>query len=233
MDAGKRRYQRFSVDKLGMHSTAVFASDIEVSDINLLGARIKSTERPRVGSDYLIKFVKEGTLSPLKCTVVWEKLSETIQKTDGESIPVFAAGIEFRDINSDRMYKLRDFIGRFTLTDEQRFAYEKGLQGVRFKIHAREMALLCREENYTVKKISLCGMLIETGAAMKVDKQYPMELFLPNDNFPISFTGRFASCIPVSQKTEDRFNAGIEFIDISENDRSRLSNFILFSFGYL
>jgi Tfp pilus assembly protein PilZ len=231
MNIEKRQYKRFVVEELSIHAKTLFTAGVDIMDISSSGACIKGQKNLKIGSNYLIKLENESILLPLKFTVIWSKFSGSQKKSDGDIMPVYITGIEFKDISPDKNEKLWNFIGRFTLTNEQRFGHEKRLRTLRFKIHTDETALIDCEERCIVKKISIGGILVETNYRIKIESRLPMELLIPNNSFPLKFHGRIASCIEIPDKKLKRFDVGIEFMDMEDHVRSNLSKFIQFLSG--
>jgi hypothetical protein len=203
-----------------MHAKTIFSSEIEILDISLKGARIQGRKSLKIGGNYQIKFRHEGEPLSFHCTVVWEKLTEAIKQTSGETVPVYIAGVEFTDVFSDKT------LGLFKFVDKCLISYEQRIGGVRITIDRKERSQLDHEESYNVKKISLAGMLIETEEELQLEGRFPMKLFLPDASPPIEFQGRIASCIKTPHEKTKGVDIGIEFLDMAENDKSRLNNFI-------
>ncbi|MHA1941312.1 MAG: PilZ domain-containing protein [Candidatus Hodarchaeales archaeon] len=221
----KRRYKRFLIEQMDIHAKTIFATEVEMLDISICGARMKVPQNLKIGCVYFIKLENESYSFRLKCTVMWEKLSGSLKNKDGEFIPVYTAGIKFNNVYSDELKKLKDFIGEFEIPQEQKFGDEKRLNAMRVKFYTKESNLLNYQETYTVKLLSLGGILIETNIEFRIDERFPMELFLSNDNYPLKFQGRIASCIEILDKKPKQYNIGVEFLDITENDLSRLSEY--------
>jgi len=80
-------------------------------------------------------------------------------------------------------------------------------------------------ERYRVKKISVGGMLIETENAAVRESRFPMEVCLTKEN-SIMFHGRVASCIRIPGNVPERYDIGIEFLDMKQQDRESLAEFI-------
>lgn len=214
----KRRFTRFSVEEMGIHAKASFAAEFELLDISLGGARIRGTKSLKVGGNYTLKLECEGTLLPLDCTVVWEKLSGSVKGEEGESIPLYTAGVEFKDIFTEKFGGLIRFLRDWKILDEQR------LKGLRIRILGRRRAVVNYEETYPVRLISFGGMLVETDRKFEVEKRLPMALLLPGEETALEFKGRVASCL--RGRKEGCFDIGIEFMEISEEDKKRLEGFL-------
>jgi Tfp pilus assembly protein PilZ len=79
-------------------------------------------------------------------------------------------------------------------------------------------------EDFMVKMLNLGGVLMEGGHLHEFNRTLLMEIALP-DNVRISLTGRVTSCLPVKAK-DGRYDVGIEFISMIEQDRTKLKKFI-------
>ncbi len=227
MRTQKRRYKRYRVDGLDIHAKTVFSAEVELINVSMTGAYLQTFNKLRIGCNYLIWLNNEGILLPLMCTVRRLLSSEIRPEQSGRVLSIYKAGIEFLDSDAETTAKVRDFIGRHKLSREQKFAFEKRFDRMRYELPKRTTAHLNYEEIHTVKTISLCGMLIETKYKFGQDKSVPMELFLPNE-VPIKFLGRVASCVSRTDTYQKPVDTGIEFLDMPEPDKSRLGRFITY-----
>jgi c-di-GMP-binding flagellar brake protein YcgR len=80
-------------------------------------------------------------------------------------------------------------------------------------------------EDYRVIMLSLAGMQIESGHHLELKSKLQMEMTLP-ENVRISLTGRVTCCVAEEDDKGLRHNIGIEFIEMSEQDRTELKKFI-------
>jgi hypothetical protein len=69
-------------------------------------------------------------------------------------------------------------------------------------------------------------MLIETDQNFPEEKTFSLELLLQKDKNPILCRSRVASCSEITRNKEKRYNIGVEFVDISKDDKLRLKGFI-------
>jgi hypothetical protein len=76
-----------------------------------------------------------------------------------------------------------------------------------------------------VKEISLSGMLIQTEEALETESMIPMGLSLKADN-PVNFIGRVASCRMAGDTGQAPYEIGVEFTDLTDEDRTLLKVFI-------
>jgi hypothetical protein len=222
----KRQYKRFIVDGMNIYAKMIFSSEIEILDISTGGARIKSTENLKLGSSILIIFENKKIQFPIMCTVIWEKLSGSINNAYGEFVPVYESGIKFKDIYSDKLVRLKDFIRLSGIAYEDSLINEYGPSALRFKIKTNEKALINYPKTSTVKKLSFGGMLVGTNYDIQVERRYTMGIFLPNEFLPIKFPGRIASRIDLPESESQRFDVGIEFLNMAARDKTKLSKFL-------
>lgn len=231
MNEGKRRYRRykrFIVENMDIHAKALFAMEVKLFDISTGGACIKATKILKLGGKYLIRLESDGKLLPLQSTAIWANLSESVKNARGEFMPVYKSGIAFKDTSSDKLVKLKDFIRVSGIPNEQRLSDKYRPSALRFKIYTNEKAVLNYPKTFTVKKVSLGGMLVETNYEIQIESRFLMALFPPDENLPIKFQGRIASCIEIPDKKSKNFDIGTEFLNMADNDRARLSKFIQF-----
>ncbi|MEW6001887.1 MAG: PilZ domain-containing protein [Nitrospirota bacterium] len=215
----KRRYKRVAVE--GIHGNMIFASNAKIFNISLGGVAIEINKRLTIGNEYTLKLQsKEGHID-LKGVVVWSVLGSSVKDSRGDVIPIYQAGLKFTDVLTDKMSRLIEFIEKHKVSDEIR--PDERLRGLRFKIHTEEEAFL--NYSYSVKKISLGGMLIETSQALDIENRFPMEIFLQDDK-SINFVGRVASCREIADTFPKQYDIGIEFVEMSDEDRKSLESFI-------
>jgi len=226
MNIGKRRYKRFVLENMDIHAKTLFTVGIDLLNISMSGACIASQKSLKFGDKYLIKLESEGMHLSLPCVVIWESLCCSVKNSGGEFIPVYKTGLAFKDMTSDKVVELKDFIRMSGIPNVQRLSNEYRSSALRFAVHANEKAVLLYPKTAPVKKVSLGGMLLELYNGVQVEKKFPMALFLPNEALPVRFRGRVASCIAIPDRRPKRFDIGVEFLDMAEYDRSRVSKFL-------
>ena len=105
----KRKYKRFKLNDREVNGKMVLATEVKVVDISISGISLKANRRLNIGSDYTLKLEGSKTIS-LRGTVVWCSLIETRKGTQGEMIPIYSAGMQFKDMSTERMTELQYFI---------------------------------------------------------------------------------------------------------------------------
>lgn len=226
ISTGKRRYKRFAVEDMALHAKTLFTTEVELLDVSMTGACIVAKKSLKSGDQHLLKLHSKGTVFTLQGVVVWVTLSGSVKNVREEIVPVYRAGIMFKSLSSDKLVKLKDFMRTFGTPDGEKVLDEYPPTALRFRINASENAVLYYHKTSPVKKISLGGMLMEGYNGIKLEWRAPMALFLPNGNAPLKFRGRVASCIEFRGRRSRHYDIGIEFLDMPEDDKSRLSEFL-------
>ena len=226
MHTWTRRYERFAVEDMALHAKTLFAIEIELLDVSMTGACIAARKSLKPGDHHLLRLHNKGTAFTLQGSVVWITSSGSVKNAREEAVPVYKAGIIFKNVSSDALVKLKDFMRTFGVPDGEKVSDRYPPTALRFRIKATEQAVLYYHKTSPVKKISLGGMLLEGYNGIKLEWKAPMALFLPNDNVPLKFSGRVASCIEIPGRRSRHYDIGVEFLDMPEDDRSRLSEFL-------
>jgi c-di-GMP-binding flagellar brake protein YcgR len=219
----RRRFKRFTLRVLEIHGRMMAATEVKVDDISIGGIRLRADRRLNIGSEYVLKLEDKNKVISLKGVVVWSSLSEARGGVHGEIVPIYTAGLKFINISADKITQLLDFIEEHK--KEEIYVMGSTRLNVRFHISDPKKASLNYPARYKVKKISLGGMLIECTQALEVESRIPMELSLQDDT-PITFVGRIASCQAAEEGDPKPYNIGIEFLDLTRKDNEMLTTFI-------
>jgi hypothetical protein len=224
----KRRYQRLIVEVKEIKGEMMFAKDVEIIDISVGGILIKSDKRLNPGSEHMIKIKHKDKVVSVRSIVVWSLLSGSQKDRRGELILKYTAGMQFINVPNEIINKIAHFIeehkekedktGYIPISSEQRLY-------VRYHMATSEKATLDFKESCKVKQISLSGILIESEHAQEIEDRLQMQIFLSEDE-PINLLGRVASCRLTSDKEPKRFDIGIEFSEMSNQDDAILKAFV-------
>jgi hypothetical protein len=212
----KRKFPRFSVS--GIQGRVSFSTSVEILNLSLGGVAIKADRRLELGQVYLLRLDLGDRELDVEGIAVWSKLSG-LAEVDGGSVPEYSAGFRFTDVLTEKVQDLVDFIDRNKGGEEER------VTGIRFQIGRAEKATLDTDEECEVKLISRSGMLIQAQRRFDVEGVYAIQI-LPPDGQPIRLRGRVASQFESSQGFLTRYDLGIEFVEMAEEDRRRLEAFI-------
>lgn len=211
-----RHYKRFVVE--GIEGTLMFTTDIEVLNISINGIALRSKRRLEIGREYTLKLEYKDKTVSMTGVVVWSVLSELHRDRNAENVPFYKVGMRFSDVVSSKMAILLDFIENYKIRPDLRL-------NLRFDVRAPDKAVLGGPHDYSVKKVSKGGMLIETDIPLDLEERLTMQVSIDGHD-AIRFIGRIASCIEIADALPKHFDIGVEFIDMAEDDRKRLEEFI-------
>jgi Tfp pilus assembly protein PilZ len=215
-----RKYNRYTVDDI--HGKVLYASDLTFINISMDGAAIETTQRLIIGREYSLNLkFGEDTLT-IKGRVAWSRLSYSTIQRSGDISPVYKTGIQFLNILNESSLNLIKFIETHKVE-----GVEKRVLGVRFKIDQPDDAIIDMSVDYQIKSLSLSGMLIETNHPFDIDSQHGMYIDIEDlEKQRLSVNGRVVNCTDL--KTDDivKYNVGIEFININEEDMASLKNLL-------
>jgi hypothetical protein len=108
----KRGNKRFRLEGLDVKGKMMFASKIEIIDISIGGISLRADRRLNIGRGYVLQLEDKKKVISVKGVVAWSLLSGSIGRQGGESIPEYTAGMEFRDVSTEKIVDLLDFIER-------------------------------------------------------------------------------------------------------------------------
>jgi hypothetical protein len=213
----KRKFKRYDVDSV--HGRLLYSSDINILNISMDGAAIATSQRLAFDREYSLKLKFEDTFLVLKGKVVWSVLSHSKTQENGEVIPIYKAGIKFINILTDAASPLISYVEK-----GRAHSPEKRILGVRFRESLHEGSEIDLSCGYEIKRISLSGMLIETEAELACDSRQNMEINL--NGKLINVVGRIANVAKTKTDGPERFETGIEFLEISEMAMGSLRAYI-------
>ena len=99
----RRRYKRFKVDLIDIDGKMVFASNVKIIDISLGGISLKADRRLNIGSEYTLTVSSKGKVFSTKCIVVWSFIKESIEDPRGNIVPIYTAGMLFKDASNKKI----------------------------------------------------------------------------------------------------------------------------------
>jgi hypothetical protein len=218
-----RRHPRFRLSAAELNGQMTFASEVSILDIGLGGVSVRADKRLNIGGTYLLKLDGPRQSLSLRCEVAWARFSGTRRSDDGESTAIYTAGMKFVDLapeHAGALQLLIDTLAPDAVPDDgDRRSYP------RFPPKPPGLALLDFPADYTVRTISLGGMLIQCPSPIDPESRIPMQLVLQGGQV-IEFQGRVVSCQPAPSGDVASYYAGIEFIGLAEDGRTALAAFI-------
>jgi hypothetical protein len=218
-----RRHKRYYLDLNDLKGKMSLSDKVEILDIGLGGVAFKADRRLNPSREYMIKLQDKGNTLNVRGTIVRSELNGIEARANGESVSIYAAGMQFKDGSADQV---TDFLKSIvqnqketaSLPEERRF-------NVRFEITDLNENILSYPAHFNVKTISLSGMLIQSDQALGIESNVPMKLSL-NDGTSVNFIGRIVSCHMKKDEGQTHFDIGSEFTDLKDKDKALLQKFI-------
>jgi len=103
---GKRGHERFLVEGLEIKGKMMFAARVKILNISLSGVAIETDKRLDIGSEYSLTIEdRDGVLS-VKGVVVWSRVNGHERGLGGHMIPIYIAGMKFRDPINEGIEKI-------------------------------------------------------------------------------------------------------------------------------
>ena len=218
----ERRYPRYAVREMDVRAHLLFAEEIDLCNLSLSGACVRTLEEPHLGEKCLLRIRDEKISRAIRCLVIWKREISSNDSTNKK----YTAGLKFYDMASDDIVLLKDYMRNSGTPIETEITDEFNPSLLRFSFATSTKAVLKCPRALNVKTISLGGMLIESERAPKIEGRYLMKLPLPRESKPIRIKGRVACVIPWKESRNPRFDIGVEFLTMDEPDKVRLNSFI-------
>jgi curved DNA-binding protein CbpA len=222
----RRRHQRFKLESCEVSGEMFFASEVVVLDISMSGIALHVNKQLKVGKEYLINLQNGERTISVKATVVRSFLAESRTTEKGEIMPIYMVGMEFIQMSDEKAREIAEFIESHRINDHKEDnadETDEKRRNERYKIETNGKTILDFHELYTIKVISLSGMLIESSQQLNTEDRIQMQIVLPPNN-AIPFLGRIVSCTRIDDKQE-RYDIGIEYIEMSDEHRAVLKGF--------
>ncbi|MDX1632046.1 MAG: PilZ domain-containing protein [Thermoanaerobaculia bacterium] len=217
MSRENRRHKRYEVQDV--EGRLAYNVDAKVLNISLTGMAIETRTMLQIGGDYWLRIPQEDGSLRVKADVKWCHLVGTTKLEDGEVVPQYKAGIDFRSILEDKAREMLDFIEKNVIVE-----LDQRLFG-RFHLEEDETVDLDADAEFAVRKISLSGMLIETEFVPELDQVLDLELRTNGVEPVIEARARVAH-VDREAAGADRIQVGVEFQDLSDEAREKIEHII-------
>lgn len=219
-----RRHKRFKLNLYDLSSKMSLIGEVEILDISVVGVAVKADRKLNIGKEYMITLKSEGKHIKMNGVVVRSELSGIEERVDRGEVTVYSAGILLKDESADKMKHFLDSIDdnkKSQLPVQPSWYYSD----IRFTITTPDEKVLTLPTQFGVKDISQSGVIIITDHQLKIDSMVLMELSVSSCN-PVSFMGKVVSCRKKQNKGLLDYEIGVEFSDLTDQDRLLLISFI-------
>jgi hypothetical protein len=145
-----------------MNGQISLSDKVEILDISLGGIALKVDRRLNIGREYLLKLREDEKTLEVKCIVARTDLSGIEQRANGESVSIYTTGMIFKEGSTDRIAEFLKPIQQHKQMNETNDPDRR--VDVRFLIGGPMDTMLSYPAEFTLKTISLSGMLIGRAA---------------------------------------------------------------------
>lgn len=213
----RRRHHRHDVQGVSGHLHLSF--EAKILNLSFDGMALETHGWLSVGRCYSFELRHGQECLELEGTVAWCRLVGTV-RIEGESVPVYRAGVHFEDILSEKARQVRIFLehnawrrvestrafGRFLLRNE-------GTVGVDFR------------KEFEVRRLSLSGMLLTSNLVPELQTQFDLELRL--DDQVLKAAAQVAHVRRLDEEGGgERAEIGVEFVALGDDERRMLEKLL-------
>ncbi len=223
MQHEKRRHTRFSLDSVKINGKMILADKFEIIDISAGGMALKTDRLLNIGKEYVIRLGSKQKSIDVKARVVRCELSTIERGSDEEGITIYTAAVMFQDVSQQA---ITEFINSSEQVRKEHPVADNRRSHVRFYIVAPGETTLQFPAEFTVKKISMTGMLIESELPLPKESKVPMGLSLQESEPPATFTGRVASCQKTERQEPPNYEIGVEFTELVQKNKQVVETFV-------
>ncbi len=209
-DHERRRSRRVALPDT--HGSLVVSLDGRVLDISVAGMAIETNSRLSPHHRIALRIAKGPELLQLEGRVVWCFLQGTRAAENGETIPLYRAGIEFSGVLADGARSLLSFLEAHAIV-----TLETRIFG-RFRIENSSVAVSSTAE-FEVRAINLHGMAVETLLRLDPDVVCDVELRLPERT--LACRARVVGSRALIPGREI-YEVAVEYLDLTAEDRELL-----------
>lgn len=199
----KRRFKRYEVQ--GIPGTLVLNFEARVLNLSLTGLSLATHSPLRAGTRYALRVPRNGELR-FNATVRWCRLVGTEKNSREEVVPVYHAGLDFRDDLDAHARELLSFIESHVVVE-----LERRLAG-RFTVSEDTALDIGARGDFVARRLSRSGMLIETDIVP--ESGAVLQLEVRHERHPWKTGARVAYVAPATGG--EKAQIGIEFLDLSE-----------------
>jgi hypothetical protein len=207
MGQERRKFKRYKIPEVT--GSLLFECTGQLVNVSLSGIAVECSQRLVVDRPYRFAIAFDDQRLDLAGRVIWCQGSEDSR---------YRAGLEFLDVWTPQAQQLLKLIQTKVLADLDTRLVR------RFQSQSPGTVRLTSDYDFLVKCISLSGMEIETDLQPSLDEVYELEVSLRKSTLAVK--GRIANVRQDGPRTGQLHQIGVEFEDLSDEDRAALESFI-------
>ena len=210
----KRRFKRYEVE--GIAGTLVLNFEARVLNLSLTGLSLATHSPLRAGTRYALRVPRNGELR-FHAVVRWCRLVGTEKNTREEVVPVYHAGLDFRDGLDEHARQVLAFLEKHIVVE-----VDRRLTG-RFNLAQQRTAAIAVRHDFEVRRLSLGGMMVETVWDPAPDSVVDLEV--QTGRGVVHTRGKVRSVLPAigDPNGPPVFQVGLEFLGLAAEDARSLT----------
>jgi hypothetical protein len=215
MSRDQRRHRRYDVD--GVRGSLLFSLDARILNMSLTGMAIETSSLLHMGSSYSLRVAHAGGQLRFKTYVKWCHLERNERTPEGDSHPVYQAGLDFREILDESALQVLAFLEEHIIVELDRRL------GGRFHLASQPPAALVERHDFEVRRLSLGGLLVETEWEPSLEAE--VELEISTGRTTLHSRGRVRSVLPSIGDPDGGplYAVGLELTGVAPDDRRALA----------
>ena len=220
-ESDRRRTKRVRLPDA--HGSLVVSLDGVVLDISLSGMSIETNTRLAPQRVLSLRLGNGGESLQLSGLVVWCFLHGTRGASEGEQMPVYRAGIQFRDVLSPQAQELLHFLESHAIV-----TLETRLFG-RFRIQESDPVEVSSSAGFRVIELNADGLVVETTLGLEPRTGRDVELLL--DGSTLTAPTRVVDAKRLTDRAEETWQLQLQFDTMPADEREKLSQFLRAALG--
>jgi len=219
-----RRHKRYRLDVVEINGRMSLADKVEIIDVSIGGVAFKTDRKLDPGREYMLRLGEKGKCIDVTGMIVRSSLSGIEERANHDTVTIYTVGMKFKEGATE---KISGFLKSIEHSNKAATPAKADRRlNVRFHITAPGERILNFPSQFRVKEISLSGIRIHTDQSLGMESIIPMGLTLAGGDDTVNFNGRVASCRRMDETEQALYEIGVEFLDLTDEDRTLLKTFI-------
>lgn len=201
-----------------VRGSLLFSYQCQVLNLSASGLAVESATPLAPGRTYTLKIEHDGRQIPLAGTVAWCRLQGTRKDQEGDSVPIYAAGIELGDDAQARGLEVLPLLEeRGVIQLERRLSGHLVPRGAGGEGAAPATVV--------VRRLSRSGLVVD--APFSPEPGDVLDLWIGLEEGGLALTGRVRKVRRASPRDGQPWSElTVEYADVSPEDRKRLSRLL-------
>jgi hypothetical protein len=222
--------QRFKMGNMDINCQIKVLSSAIIRNMSVGGISMETSFRLNTDGIYPLAIEDHNNLE-LEATAIWSNVS--LRKEGGrhccDFVPVHTAGMEFSDASQQKSDEIMHYIEKYKQKGDNKINFLKHSDrrhDIRSYMNEPKKCLLTFSVNCRIQELGIRGMLTKGGHELQNGGRV-LALITPPGGERMKIMGTIVSCSFMGiTDTGQVFDAGIEFTEMSNDDRERIKRVV-------